>query len=103
MNFQYKADLKYFTDLLANGNISQFKKRYMDYFDFRDPLVKRKEFNLIRSKIFKGLVKKYNGKCQLKLVQGCSIDTTLVIDHFIPLSSNELNKQLRQLKPIKGK
>jgi 5-methylcytosine-specific restriction endonuclease McrA len=103
MNFQYKADLKYFADLLANGNIGQLKKQYKGYFDFRDPLIKRKEFNLIRGKIFKDLIKKYRGKCQLKLVEDCSVDTTLVVDHFIPLSSNILNKKLRKLKAAKGK
>ncbi|MBI2356051.1 MAG: hypothetical protein HYV13_02510 [Candidatus Doudnabacteria bacterium] len=103
MNFKYKADFKYFADLLSNGDIVKFKKQYKDYFDFRDPLIKRKEFNLLRDKIFKDLVKKYNGKCQLRLVKDCSVNATFVVDHFIPLSSNILNKKLRKLKTIKGK
>jgi len=45
---------------------------------------------------------KYNGDvCQLKTHPNCELNSA-VVDHFIPLSSNKLNK-LRGLKAEKGK
>lgn len=33
----------------------------------------------------------------------CDLDSGIVIDHLIPLSTNKLNKELRNLKPDKFK
>lgn len=33
----------------------------------------------------------------------CDIERGINVDHLIPLSSNKLNKELRQLKALKGK
>ncbi|MBK6989183.1 MAG: hypothetical protein IPH33_13745 [Bacteroidetes bacterium] len=33
----------------------------------------------------------------------CDISSGIVIDHLIPLSTNQLNKSLRKLAPVKGK
>jgi 5-methylcytosine-specific restriction endonuclease McrA len=72
-------------------------------FDFRNPLIKRKEFNLIRNKVYKELVLNYGEKCQLNLCSDCSKEKVFDVDHFIPLSTNKLNKELRKLQPETGK
>jgi len=102
-NFQYKADYNFFLNKLARGDLDLFKKKFLKMFDFRLPTIKRKEFNLIRNKVFKELVLKYGKKCQLNIHPDCSKEKKFDVDHFIPLSSNELNKNLRKLKPEIGK
>lgn len=101
--FQYKADYKFFLDKLAGGDGKLFKRKYLRMFDFRPPTIKRKEFNLIRNKVFKELVLKYGKKCQLKIHPNCGKEKKFDVDHFIPLSTNKLNKSLRKMKPEKGK
>ena len=101
--FQYKADYKFFLDKLAGGDEGLFKRKYLRMFDFRSPIIKRREFNLVRKKIFKELISKYGKKCQLRIHPDCSRDKKFDVDHFIPLSSNKLNKSLRKLKPEVGK
>ena len=102
-NFQYKADYNYFLKELADGDKILFKKKFLKMFDFRNPQVKRKEFNLTRNKVYKELVSKYGEKCQLNLCSDCSKIKKFDVDHFIPLSTNKLNKLLRKLKPEIGK
>ncbi|MFA5024706.1 MAG: hypothetical protein WC523_07210 [Patescibacteria group bacterium] len=101
--FQYEADYNYFLKKLAKGNKTIFKKKFLRLFDFRDPKLKRKEFNFIRNKIYKTLVSKYGEKCQLRLHDDCSKEMVFAVDHYIPLLSNELNKKIRKLKAEKGK
>lgn len=101
--FQYKADYKFFLDKLAEGDRNLFKREYLKMFDFRSPIIKRKEFDLIRKKIFKELILKYGKKCQLNIHPDCSKEKRFDVDHFIPLSSNKLNKNLRKLKREVGK
>ena len=103
MDFQYPEDEKYFIDLLAKGDKDLFYKKYFRLFDFRSPFLKRQEFNKKRSDIFKKLVKRDGLKCQLSLHPDCSKLKKFDIDHIIPLSTNELNKKLRNIKPSKGK
>jgi len=88
---------------LADGNEALFVKKFLKLFDFRDPKLKRKEFGLIRNKVYKKLVADHGEKCQLKLCADCSQEKVFAVDHFIPLSSNELNKKIRKLKASKGK
>jgi len=102
-DFQYPEDKKFFINLLTNGDENQFDKKYKDCFDFRDPKIKRKEFNLIRNKVFKQLLSKYGKRCRLKIHPDCSKINKFDIDHFIPLSTNELNKKLRKMKPANGR
>lgn len=102
-NFQYKADYNFFLDKLANGNAILFEKEFVKLFDFSDPSIKRSEFNKKRKDLFKALLKKYGRKCQLKLHKDCSLLKKFDVDHYIPLSTNELNKKLRALKPKEGK
>ena len=101
--FQYKADYKFFLKALAHGDEVLFEKKFLKLFDFRDPGLKRKEFNLIRNDVYKKLVSKYGEKCQLNLCADCSVEKVFAVDHFIPLSSNKLNKEIRNLKAPKGK
>jgi 5-methylcytosine-specific restriction endonuclease McrA len=101
--FQYKADYRYFLELLAKGDENLFARKYLKLFDFRSPVIKRREFNLIRHKVFKELVAKYGKKCQLNLCSDCSEKKLFDVDHYIPLSTNELNKKIRGLKGISGK
>jgi hypothetical protein len=103
MNFEYPEDKQYFIDLLANGEDKIFNEKFTYLFDFRDPKTKRAEFNKIRSSIISELIEKYGEICQLKLLDDCEISNNLVIDHYIPLSTNELNKKLRNIKPRSGK
>lgn len=98
LNFQYPEDKKFFIDFLANGNENKFNKEFKDCFDFRDSKIKRKEFNLVRNDIFKKLVSQYGKKCQLQIHPNCSKINKFDIDHYIPLSTNELNKKLRNMK-----
>lgn len=97
LEFEYIEDYKFFVDLLSGGNKVLFNKKFKDYFDFRDSKIKRKEFNNIRNKAFKELKSKYGLKCQLKVHPDCSKVKKFDIDHFIPLSTNELNKKIRHM------
>ena len=101
--FQHKADYKFFLDELAGGDERLFEKKYLRMFDFRSPVIKRKEFNLIRNEVFKELVVKYGKKCQLSMHPDCSKKKTFDVDHYIPLSTNKLNKNLRKMKSGVGK
>ncbi|MDX1535967.1 MAG: hypothetical protein R3346_04380 [Candidatus Spechtbacterales bacterium] len=103
MEFEHTEDREFFIKLLANGDEKEFEKRFKDYFDFRDPSTKRKEFNSLRNKILSQLTNEYGSRCQLQLNDNCKLDQGLVVDHLIPLSTNKLNKNLRNLKPEKGK
>lgn len=98
LNFQYPEDKKFLADFLANGDEGKFDNEFKDYFDFRDPKIKRKEFNLIRNDVFKKLVSQYGKECQLQIHPDCSKINKFDIDHYIPLSTNELNKKLRNIK-----
>ena len=101
--FNYKEDYDFFLDKLANGDITLFETKFQRLFDFRDPRTKRSEFSKIRNDLFKSLLNKYGEVCQLKLCADCSVIRKFDVDHYIPLSTNELNKKLRGLKPKDGK
>ena len=99
MDFEFSEDREYFDRCFTcwGGLDSR-----MDLFDFRDPELKRKEFEKIRNKVFEELKVSYGESCQLKCHEDCTGVATQV-DHLIPLSSNELNKKLRLLKGTDGK
>ncbi|MBP6859075.1 MAG: hypothetical protein KBC69_00415 [Candidatus Magasanikbacteria bacterium] len=78
-------------------------QKYSDYFDFRSPAIKRKEFNKIRNQVFKTLTASVDLICQLKAHPDCSKVKKFDVDHYIPLSSNELNKKLRHMKMVGSK
>ncbi len=53
--FEYKEDFNFFLNKLTDGDVSLFEKKYHKMFDFRDPKIKRDEFNKIRNDIYKKL------------------------------------------------
>lgn len=98
-SFSNKEDKDYFDSLFQDfGGLP----KNIDLFDFREPQIKRKEFNKIRSKIFQDLKSKFGSVCQLKCHQDCT-NSADEVDHLIPLSSNVLNKQLRGFRANNGK
>jgi hypothetical protein len=80
--FEYIEDENFFRKLLGND----FDEKL---FDFRDPVVKRKEFNKKRTKLLEKLLHERGDKCQLRVIGQCS--DKLEVDHLIPISSNVLN------------
>lgn len=101
--FEYPEDRIFFINFLANGNVNKFYKNFGKSFDFREKNLKRKEFNAIRNDVFKELVSTYGKVCQLKIKKIHSESGNIEkfdIDHFIPLSTNELNKNLRQMRRV---
>ncbi len=94
-SFKYKEDEIFFKDLLG---------QYYDkkFFDFSDPIIKRKQFNLIRNSILNTFLAKYSKRCFLSY-DCCDLNSGFNIDHIIPISTNKLNKELRLLKPEKEK
>ncbi len=101
LNFEYIDDKNFFVNFLSYGDLQKLEREYTDYFDFRDPTTKRREFNLLRKKLLPTLLKRDNNQCQLKF--DCCDNKNLVIDHFIPLSSNKLNRKLRNMKNLNNK
>ena len=77
--------------------------KFDNYFDFRALNVKRKEFNAARKELLKEMIKGRGLKCELKLANDCDLASGIQIDHFIPLSSNELNKKIRKMSHETGK
>lgn len=97
--FEHIADREYFDNMLLSlGGVAANR----ELFDFRDPELKRSEFNRIRDNVFASLISRYSSTCQLC----CHADCTGIasqVDHLIPLSSNSLNKEIRGLRGGKGK
>lgn len=97
MDFKYTEDKLFFKNILQDTTI------FEQFFDFRDPLIKRSEFNLKRDEIFKILTNKYGLGCALNYPGICDTKSGLTVDHIIPLKTNELNKKIRNLKAKDGK
>lgn len=107
--FEFKEDLKYFQKIFPK-EIMENEEVFMSFFDFRDPKtnwIKRKEFNKIKKQVKEDLIKKHGEVCQLwynNMNCRCDLDSGFVVDHFIPVSSNKLNKELvRRQKTTKDK
>jgi 5-methylcytosine-specific restriction endonuclease McrA len=94
MNFKYKNDEMFFKKMLEFLNIDTF----LTLFDFSEPIEKRKEFNKIKKKFYDQLMLKQQGECYLAFNSICDVSKGYQIDHIIPLSTNILNKNLRNLK-----
>ncbi len=94
--FRYKKDKQYFADLFADGSIGMLQKKYGLRFDFRNPTIKRREYNADKQELFPLIFKRAKGICQIcKSVRG------IEIDHIVPLASNQLNKKFRKMCPTK--
>lgn len=98
MTFQYPEDRDFFVSFLVDGDEGKFESEYKDYFDFRDPKIKRADFDKLRPELFRELVGRNGLKCQLKIHSDCSKIARFEVEHVIPLSTNELNKKLRHIK-----
>jgi hypothetical protein len=97
LSFKYLEDKQWF-DLLLQG-----VENRENLFDFRDPQIKREEYNLIKHQLKLAKIAKIGKVCELHIAGVCHLSSGLVLDHLIPLSSNELNKQLRKMKGFGGK
>ncbi|MBI1387992.1 MAG: hypothetical protein GC154_06050 [bacterium] len=101
MDFEHKEDKEFFCQLLCDDGETIGK--YMELFDFRDPDIKRKEFDNNKRKLHDELLKHHLKKCMIGYARICDPDANIEIDHIIPLSTNELNKKIRNLQPERGK
>lgn len=99
--FEFPEDRDFFYRLLITDTNEDFEI-YMSLFDFRSNEIKRKEFNKLRDWLFADLEKLHGHICMLNL-EICDPTAKLVIDHVIPLTTNKLNKDLRQLEAKPGK
>jgi hypothetical protein len=52
-----------------------------------------------KKKLLDELISTHGGKCQLNIHPECNRDGIFEPDHIVPLSTNELNKKLRVIKP----
>lgn len=101
INFEHQEDREYFEKLLLTEDKMSLEK-YKTLFDFRPLRIKRREFNYYRNENLNKLIEKHGKRCMLRM-ECCDLDSGISIDHLIPLSTNKLNKELRNLKPAKFK
>jgi 5-methylcytosine-specific restriction endonuclease McrA len=99
-DFEFEEDKKYFVDLFCDGDEEDFDKHYSKLFNFKSPNEKRKELNVKQVK--EELLQKHS-TCQLQISPACMGSSYLQVEHLIPISTNKLNKKLRNIKPILGK
>ena len=96
MNFKFKEDEIFFKNLLDFLDEDFFTS----LFDFSDPIDKRKAFNKIKKTIYEDLMLKQQAKCYLAFDGICDTSKGYQIDHIIPLSTNILNKYLRNITSV---
>lgn len=101
MEFQHREDKNFFKTLLGAERDEDFIN-FLELFDFRPAIIKRKEFNNQRNKILAQLEERHGHICMLRYAN-CDLSSGMQVDHIIPLSTNKLNKELRELKAEKGK
>ena len=101
IEFEHIEDQEYFENMLLYDDFEDING-FKTMFDFRIPGIKRKEFNRIRNERLFTLKNLHGIKCMLKL-ECCDLESGSVVDHLIPISSNKLNKELRNWKAEKGK
>lgn len=103
MTFDHPEDRTYFAALLCDGDEQKLMPRFGHCFDFRDPMLKRAEFDAQKKSLMPLMIERYGRSCMLQYPKICEGSEKLLLDHFIPLSSNKLNKTLRSLSALKGK
>lgn len=94
IDFKFLEDKKYFTDILCGGDVEKLEKNCKEFFDFRSPSIKRKEFNVKKRALLPPIFKCAKGMCQI-----CKSSKGTEVDHIIPLASNQLNKKFRKMHP----
>lgn len=77
-------------------------ENFRTLFDFRPPNKMRREFNISKNEILEKLLARHGCNCMLGM-GCCNLESVVTLDHLIPLSTNQLNKELRNLQPEKGK
>ncbi len=95
-DFQYPEDEHFFSFLLGEDTL------FTDRFDFSEPTEKRRIFDGLKKQAMDETIRQGRTRCELQLVQDCD-SKKLVLDHIIPLSSNELNKHSRKMIAPRGK
>lgn len=93
--FQHRDDQRFFEDLLCEAG--EDLSLYADLFDFRSPGEKRKEFIRSRAAILSALENRFGKSCMLQFAPDCDVASGISLDHLIPLSSNKLNRVLRNV------
>lgn len=101
-SFEYPDDEQFFALLLAGGDKDELRAKFMRRFDFREPSLKRAVFDKLKRLVMEEMAQEGRIRCELHLVADCD-SQSLVLDHIIPLSSNELNKHLRKMMAPQGK
>ncbi len=101
MKFEFKEDEEFFVNFLTGGDKLKLAKEFSQFFDFRDPSIKRGELNSLRKNLLPILMERDKNTCQLRLA-GCT-NSEFQIDHIVPLSSNKLNVFIRGMKMVGGK
>ena len=85
---------------------TMFPKEYLgkvrEFLDPRDGSLKRGEFSKIRNQVYAELKEAEGEKCQLNY-DCCDESTGFEVDHIFPLSTNVLNKRLRNMPAPEGK
>ena len=102
MQFEHPEDEEFFALLLANENKEELRAKCMPRFDFLESSVKRADFDKLKKLVMKKMAQEGRTKCELHLLEDCD-SQNLVLDHIVPLSSNELNKHLRKMTAPQGK
>jgi hypothetical protein len=101
IKFDNPEDKLFFEKLFCRSG--ELIETYASYFDFRVPRIKKEEFDQIRDQLTTTMTQKLGDHCALSFHHICNPDSGMVVDHYIPLSSNELNKNLRKMKPSQYK
>jgi 5-methylcytosine-specific restriction endonuclease McrA len=102
LTFEYPEDERFFTGLLWRPGESI--EDYAAFFDFGDPVLKRRQYQRLRDEVLAEYTKRFGMVCHLRRRRvPCSPEAGLTIDHLIPIMSNQLNKQLRNLGHERGK
>jgi 5-methylcytosine-specific restriction endonuclease McrA len=96
VQFEYPEDRAFFEELLCQPG--EDLTRYAHLFDFRPVPEKRRDFGKIRDRQLKRLIEHLGCICQLEYAPDCDPSSGQVLDHLIPLASNDLNKKLRGLR-----
>lgn len=97
LKFEFNEDRMFFERLLCKEG--EVLETYENFFDFRTPSIKKKEFELVKEGLLEEIKATGKSICQLSFHHICSEASGLTLDHFIPLSSNELNKHVRKMTP----
>ena len=80
----------------------EFLGQVCKFLDPRDASLKRREFNKVRNQRYAELKEEEGEKCQLNY-ECCDESTGFEVDHIFPLSTNVLNKKLRNMPAPEGK